>query len=75
MCFTPESEPETCEQLGILNTTSHIVASIQVQEAMKIAIKKRPETSLIRYKNNSITLIKVKKRKNCRCCNKQYDYL
>jgi molybdopterin-synthase adenylyltransferase len=75
MCFTKEAEQDTCEQIGILNTTSHIIASLQVKEAIKHITKNEAEEKLIRYKDNSISLIKVKPNKKCRCCNGQYDYL
>ena len=75
--YNKTTKEETCEELGVLNTTSHIVASIQVTECLKILLNKSPETKLLRINalNHSIDKIKVKKNKKCLVCNGKYSIL
>ena len=53
----------TCDDVGILNTTSHATASIQVTEAMKILLNKPHANALLRFNlwSNTFENIKVKK--------------
>ena len=61
---------ERCEDLGILNTITTIISSLQVNEAMKILLNKDYETNLIRISlsNNSMEKIKVNKNPECEIC-------
>lgn len=68
---------DSCETLGVLNGISSLVSSLQVSEAMKILIWKKPEEGLI-YVNlgkNEFNKIKVGKRKECKACKGRFDYL
>ena len=64
------SNYDRCEDIGILNTVASLVASMQVNEAIKILLNNYPEDNLIRInlKNNSFDKIKVNKNKNCEIC-------
>ena len=59
---------DRCENIGILNTVASLIASLQVNEAIKILLNKEAEENLIRInlKNNSFDKIKVNK--NCELC-------
>jgi len=61
---------ERCEDLGILNTITTLVSSLQVNEAIKILLNKDYETNLIRINldNNDLTKIKVNKNPYCEVC-------
>lgn len=64
----------TCENLGIIAPTTHIVASIQVSEAVKLIVDKdNYESKIIRFDiwKNSFDIIKVKKSESCVICNKK----
>lgn len=78
-CLLKEpTEPlDTCDTLGILNTTPLALAAIQVTEAIKILTKQDYNKKLIHYDlwNNEINKIKTKKSKRCKTCNGNYEYL
>ncbi len=61
----------TCDDIGILNTTSYTTASLQVTEAIKILLNKESTQALIRFdiSNNSFDMLKVKKDTGCSVCN------
>ncbi len=60
---------ETCSVVGVLNTLTTIVGSMQAMEAMKILTKEKYETGFLRINawKNEITRIKIKKSKKCIC--------
>ncbi len=68
---------ETCETSGVLNTITNIIASIQVNETIKLLTNNNPEKDLIYLdlNTNSITKIKVSPNKKCPVCNKKFEYL
>ena len=77
-CFVVEaSNLETCESSGVMNTTSTLISSLQISEAIKILTKQDYEKDLIfvNLTNNTLDKIKVKKNKSCPACNKQFEYL
>ena len=77
-CILKNSETtETCETSGVLNTITVVVASLQVNEVIKILANKKPEENLIfiDLENNSITKIKTKKDPKCPVCNNKFEYL
>ena len=77
-CVFPKvSQQGSCEELGILNSTSHITASIQVIEAIKILLGKVPETSLLRINSITHEIVKlvVKKLPDCPVCNQKFEIL
>lgn len=62
---------ERCEDLGVLNTITTLISSLQVNEALKILLKKEYEENLIRVDlgNNNFEKIKINKNPNCEVCN------
>lgn len=69
---------ETCDTIGVLNTTVAINSSIQVSETIKILTKNKPSLGLICINSaaNEIKTINVNKNKECLCCsNGKYEYL
>ncbi len=68
---------ETCETTGVLNTITSMMASIQVNEAVKILTRNNPEKDLIylNLENNALAKIKVNPDKNCPVCNGNFEYL
>jgi molybdopterin/thiamine biosynthesis adenylyltransferase len=68
---------EDCERSGILNTTNHIVASVQVNTLLQVLLEKKRESRLIIINswNATIDKIKVEKRKGCEVCHKKFYYL
>ena len=61
---------ETCEEVGVLNTITSLISSIQVNEAIKILTNNNPEKDLIyvNLENNEILKLKVNKTNN------KFDY-
>ena len=69
---------ETCETFGVLNSTTHLISSLQVNEALKILLNQEYEKELLYFNLKSNELIKVKVQKNpeCSVCSKKiFDYL
>jgi len=68
---------ETCDTVGVLNTTTNIVGSLQVNEALKILLNKKYEEKMIRINvwDLDLSKIKVKKDENCEACKGNYEYL
>ncbi|MEK6826344.1 MAG: HesA/MoeB/ThiF family protein [Nanoarchaeota archaeon] len=77
-CILKDAETsETCETVGIINTIANLIASIQVNEAIKVIIGKDYEKNLlyVSLDDNKIEKIKVGKEKNCNVCNWNFEYL
>ena len=67
----------TCDTIGVLNSVTNLVASLQVSEAIKILLNKNYEKDLI-YVNldaNVFKKIKTNRNKKCKSCNGNYEYL
>src|SRR3989344_8189354 len=64
------NEVERCEDLGILNTITALISSLQVNEAVKILLNKKYEENLIRVnlENNSFDKIRINKNPACEVC-------
>jgi len=75
--FQQPTSLETCQTSGVLNTTTSLVSSLQVTEALKILLNKNYEKDLlhINLEKNSFDKIKIKKRKFCPACEGEYIYL
>ena len=61
----------TCENLGIINSTTHTVASLQVAKCLKLIVNDEKNVDeLIRFDlwKNIFDNIKVKKDKDCKVC-------
>lgn len=76
-CFLKEANLETCEQIGVLNTITSMIGSLQADLAMKILAEKKVAAELhyIDLEKNSYQKIKVNKNKECEACNGRYRYL
>ncbi|MBI2647533.1 ThiF family adenylyltransferase [Candidatus Woesearchaeota archaeon] len=78
-CFLkPAKHIDTCETIGVLNTISNMIASFQVNEAIKILLKRDYEKKLLFFDiwKNELMKITVNKNKNCICCaNAIFEYL
>jgi len=61
---------EMCEDVGVLNTITTLISSLQVNEAIKILLNENYETNLIRVnlENNSFDKIKINKNPECEVC-------
>jgi len=60
---------QNCQALGVMNTITTLIASMQVNEAIKIILGKEHEKDLLRVDltNNSFERIKIKQKKGCVC--------
>jgi adenylyltransferase/sulfurtransferase len=70
-CVYPNATTdETCAMSGVLNTITHIIASMQVTEGLKILLGKEPCPDLLRYDvwKQEFSRIKVSKNKDCDVC-------
>ncbi len=67
----------TCSTIGVINTITSLIGTIQANEAIKILLNKDYEKKLIHFNiwNNELTKIKVKRNKRCPACNKKFEYL
>ena len=78
-CFLKEAaQLGTCETIGVLNTITNLVPSIQVNEAIKIILDRNFEKNLLFFDiwKNYLLKIKINKNKNCICCVKNnFGYL
>ncbi|HLD88751.1 MAG TPA: HesA/MoeB/ThiF family protein [Candidatus Nanoarchaeia archaeon] len=75
--YSSKKSEMSCESGGVLNTITHLVASLQANEAVKILTGKMPEESLIMADiwNNEFEKIKVRRNINCEVCNGIYELL
>ena len=76
--FKEVSGLDSCETFGVLNSITHLIASLQVSEALKILTKQEYEKKLIyiNLTNNELLKIKVNRNKDCKVCNKKiFEYL
>ncbi len=72
-CWAPVPKEElSCEQVGVLNTTVALAASLQVQEMVGLVCHKKPRiiNKILRFdfEGPSFGEIKVEKRKECPAC-------
>lgn len=69
-CIIKEKDSITSKTHGIISPLTHVIASLQVTECLKILLNKSPQTDLVRIDiwNNNYSKIKVKKRPKCRIC-------
>ncbi|MBI3026952.1 ThiF family adenylyltransferase [Candidatus Woesearchaeota archaeon] len=79
-CFLKEAmQLDTCDTVGVLNTATNLISSLQANEAIKILLNKAYiEKNLLFFDiwKNELLKIKVNKNKNCACCVKNYfEYL
>ncbi len=75
--FKQPAQLETCQTAGVLNSTTSLIASLQVSEAIKILTNQNYSKELINInlKTNSFDKFKINKKKDCQACNKHYLFL
>lgn len=74
--FPKATQGASCEDAGVLNAASHLIASLQVSEAFKILLDKPSEEMLrVNLKDNSFDKIKVNKHEGCTVCNGTFELL
>ncbi len=67
-CFLDKKQPYgTCADVGVLNVLTHMIASMQATQALKLIIGEKYEKNLIRIDpwNSRFEIIKVKKNSKC----------
>lgn len=76
-CFLSETNLETCDTVGVLNTITVSIASLQATLALKLLLEK--ETELILYHfdiwNQNFKKLSIKKKESCLVCKGHYSYL
>jgi adenylyltransferase/sulfurtransferase len=72
----PESV-ETCDTIGVLNTITNAIASIAVNEAIKILSNQFTEQDLVNLNITTLRLTKITPEygSDCPACNANYEYL
>ncbi|MBI2110098.1 ThiF family adenylyltransferase, partial [Candidatus Woesearchaeota archaeon] len=75
--FKEASGLDTCDTAGVLNSISSLIASVQVNEAIKILANKRYEKDMMFFElgKNVFTKMKVSKNTKCLTCKGRYEYL
>ena len=75
--FNEANNLDTCDTVGVLNTITHSIASIQVNEAIKYLLDKNYYGELIKFDiwNNELKKFKIKRKDNCSTCKGNFEYL
>lgn len=76
-CVVNEAEGlETCDTVGVLNSVTTLIGSLQVSEATKVLLGK-PAGGLIHVQvmSNRFDVLRVKPNPSCQACQGIYDYL
>ena len=76
-CFLTESSQETCDTVGVLNTITVSIASLQATLALKLLLGKEIESTLYYYDiwNQSFKKLNTKKKDNCPTCAGNFTHL
>ncbi len=78
-CFIKElTSLDACDTTGVLNSITHLISSVQSNEAIKILSNKNYEKSLLFFDiwKNELMKIKINKNEKCECCKKKnFEYL
>jgi len=76
-CFISESNRETCDTVGVLNTITVSIASLQATLALKMLFGKEIEPILFHYDiwNHNFKKLKIKNKESCLACQGNYCYL
>lgn len=76
-CLLKETSAETCDTVGVLNTITTTIASMQATLALKILLGKKIDSLL--YKFNAwepeLETITIKRNRSCLACQGKYIYL
>ena len=75
--FKEAHQLETCDTSGVLNTITHLIASIQVTEALRILLSKMSTPQLIKVNiwNQELQRFEVQKNPSCLPCKGTYEHL
>ncbi|HLC72916.1 MAG TPA: ThiF family adenylyltransferase [Candidatus Nanoarchaeia archaeon] len=75
--FGPVSGLETCDTSGVVNSITHLIASLQVSFVLQLLLRKKvsPELFHINAWTPSFEHLTVKKNATCPVCKGAYDYL
>jgi len=76
-CFLTESSQETCDTVGVLNTITVSIASLQATLALKILLGKEVESVLHHYDiwNQNFKKLNIKQKENCPACTGNFAHL
>ena len=76
-CFLREAHLETCDTVGVLNTNTAVIASLQTTLALKIILEIGVQSKLLHFDtwNQTLQTMDIKKNKNCPTCNGKYTSL
>ncbi len=76
-CFLSESNHETCDTVGVLNTMTVSIASIQATLALKLLVGKEVESTLYHYDiwNHDFKKLSITKKETCNACQGNYYHL
>ena len=76
-CFLTESNLETCDTVGVLNTITVSIASLQATLALKVLLGKEIESALYHYDiwNQNFKKLKIVPKENCPTCRGNYAHL
>lgn len=76
-CFLREANLETCDTVGVLNTITTSIGTLQVSLALKLLRGEKVDSYLyhLNLRNMEMKKIKVKKNKRCPACLGKYEFL
>lgn len=75
--FKEAKQLETCDTVGVLNTITHMIAAIQVTEALKILLEgnETPELTKVNIWKNEMQRYSIQKNASCLTCKGTFEYL
>ncbi len=75
--FGPVSGLETCDTSGVINSITHLIASLQVSFVLQLLVGKKPSLDLLHINAWTPTFeqLTVKKNMSCPSCKGNYEYL
>ena len=76
-CFLSEGSQETCDTVGVLNTITASIASLQVTLAIKMMLGTEIESVLHHFDiwDQNFKKLKIKQKENCNTCSGNYIHL
>ncbi len=76
-CFLSETNLETCDIAGVLNTITVSIASLQATIALKLLLGKKIDPTLYHFDiwNQNFKKLNIKRKESCLVCNGHYSYL
>ena len=76
-CFVKETQTETCNTVGVLNSATSSISALQTSLAIKILLGKEVLPKLYHYDvwKPELKILSIKKNKECSACKGEYIYL